>query len=69
MSKRTARKGWGFWDLTRYPHGGDFHRFTEDTVIEVLGTSHAKGYIDAVHADGRKISVHVNALRDEGSAE
>lgn len=38
----TLQKGWGYWDLTRYPYGGDFKRLTENTQAEIIGPG-AKG--------------------------
>lgn len=32
----TAKKGWGYWDVTHYPYGGCFRRFTEDTPVRVI---------------------------------
>jgi hypothetical protein len=32
------KQGYGYWDVTKYPYGGDFRRATEDRPIkEVLG--------------------------------
>jgi hypothetical protein len=28
-------KGFGYWDLTRHPKGGDFSRLTEDAILTV----------------------------------
>ena len=36
-TKRTIKAGWGYWDVTSYPYGGDFHRTSEDTEVIVLG--------------------------------
>lgn len=35
--KRIAQKGYGYYETTIYPYGGDFKRFTEDTVVEIIG--------------------------------
>jgi len=32
----TLKKGWGYWDVTFYPHGGSFHRATEDMTGKVV---------------------------------
>jgi hypothetical protein len=31
------QKGWGYWDITNYPYGGNFHRLTSNTEVESLG--------------------------------
>jgi hypothetical protein len=55
-------KGWGFWDLTHYPYGGDFKRAQEDLrVAEVLGPIKA-GEVKALLLDGRKVAVKTQAL-------
>lgn len=28
MLTHVVREGYGFWDVTKYPYGGDFHRAT-----------------------------------------
>lgn len=30
-------QGFGYWDLTHYPWGGSFHRFTEDCTADLSG--------------------------------
>jgi hypothetical protein len=39
MSKdiRTMLAGWGYWDVTGYPYGGNFKRLEADTEVCVLG--------------------------------
>lgn len=29
-------KGYGYWDLRRYPWGGDFHRFATDVCLPIV---------------------------------
>jgi len=31
----TVSKGYGYWDLSSYPWGGDFHRFPEDITLPI----------------------------------
>jgi len=33
----TLQSGWGYWDLTHYPYGGDFHRLSMNTTAEIIG--------------------------------
>lgn len=30
------KKGFGYWDITRYPYGGDFRRAVENTPVEII---------------------------------
>jgi hypothetical protein len=37
MSKHILKKGFGYWDVTKYPVGGCFKRAIEDMPLEQVG--------------------------------
>jgi hypothetical protein len=32
----TLTAGWGYWDITHYPYGGNFKRLVADTAVTVI---------------------------------
>ena len=52
----TIRQGWGYWDLTRHPRGGEFRRLTADTTL-TIDAEHA-GELYGKLPDGRRPSEH-----------
>ena len=58
------RPGYGFYDVTVYPYGGDFHRVgTMPLEIMSVTESPKKGiYLAVVVSTGRKVAVQRDAL-------
>jgi hypothetical protein len=54
----TLKKGWGYWDITIYPHGGCFRRATENLTGRVVSgpavlyAGHGKE-VSVIFEDGR----------------
>lgn len=64
---RTIRKGSGYWDVTTYPYGGDFHRASLDTaiVIDRIVKAYADGSpaeVEGRTSDRRNLVVKVELL-------
>ena len=36
MGKIILKPGWGYWDVTRYPYGGDFHRSSGELTGKII---------------------------------
>ena len=52
----TFIKGWGYWDVSKYPYGGDFKRFLgTETGNLIKGTVKKGEEIRAKLSDGRTI--------------
>lgn len=69
---RIAESGWGYWDVTNYPRGGDFRRLTEDTPVELIADPvRIQGNMEVRvrFANGRNAMIQVKALKDEGGAQ
>ena len=59
----TLVKGYGYWDLSKYPYGGDFKRFTgEESAALIKGTIKIGGQIRAKLSDGREIITDMRAI-------
>ena len=57
----AIEKGWGYWDVSVYPRGGDFKRAGENLrVAEVLGTWKDESRVRLI--DGRNAMVKTCAL-------
>ncbi len=63
----TIKPGFGYWDVTRYPRGGDFRRATSP--IELIDVQVVEKYSDGTAkeivgktADGRRICVGTQCL-------
>ena len=62
-----AQSGYGYWDVSRYPYGGDFRRLTEDTQVEIIGEPiRIKGNMEVRvrFNDGRNGMIRVSALTE-----
>ena len=56
-------KGWGYWDLTKYPYGGDFRRFDgNESGTEIDGGVKVAGEIRIKLEDGRIIITQLAAI-------
>ena len=67
--KRTLLAGWGYYDITTTPYGGDFHRATEDMPIEIVEGKkgqHPDEVVARTEA-GRTIVVKSGALAPEAT--
>ncbi len=53
MNKYILQKGWGYWDVTRYPYGGDFKRAKEEMPVEIIGEGTKPDEKKIQFADGR----------------
>lgn len=63
---RTARQGYGYWDLTHYPHGGCFRRLTADTLVTLEG-KRIKGDEVVRTSDGVRIAITPSAFKPEAA--
>lgn len=47
-----VKKGTGYWNLTRYPWGGDFNRAQKDCIVPVLSITERRvvALLDGVRA-------------------
>jgi hypothetical protein len=57
----TICQGWGYWDLTRHPRGGEFRRLTQDTTL-TIDAEHA-GELYGKLPDGRRICITSRAVQ------
>lgn len=48
-----ARRGWGYWDTTNYPYGGNFKRLSEDTLVTARRPIEHKAETEVQFEDGR----------------
>ena len=60
---RTIESGTGYWDVSRYPKGGDFKRTTSNEVVELIGDV-VKGEVRVKFADGHNGIVQTRFLRE-----
>ena len=61
----TFKKGYGYWDLTKYPYGGDFKRFADNTTgEEIKGTVNTGSEIRVKLNDGRIIITDIAAINE-----
>ena len=57
------KKGYGYWDLTKYPYGGDFKRFESNTIaIETDGPVKGANEIRLLLNDGRIVITDKDAI-------
>lgn len=69
--KATLLKGWGYWDVTSLPYGGNFRRSTQDTEVEIIeggAVQYPKREKRIKFDDGRQAVVETHALRFEKAA-
>jgi hypothetical protein len=57
------KKGYGYWDVTKYPYGGDFKRFTGDEIgILIKGNVKKGDEINVKLNNGREIVATANSV-------
>jgi hypothetical protein len=62
-NKVTFAKGYGYWDVTKYPYGGDFKRFVDNESGKVIAGTVKYPYETRVALDdGRTIVVKNDAI-------
>lgn len=66
----TFNKGWGYWDLSKYPYGGDFKRFNGNETGELIAGPVKKGEELRIKlSDGRTIIAVAQAVANMGFDE
>ena len=66
--KATLIQGWGYWDVSFHPYGGDFKRATADIEVEIIengAVKYPQREKRIKFADGRQAVVENQALKVE----
>ena len=58
----VLKEGWGYWDVSKYPYGGDFRRGSAAVGIRVAEDEHAPAGEVVAYMAGRRIVVKREAL-------